>query len=360
MPDIAAEKERINAEVEKLNRERVDIAVKMQTQVKKCLELSKERVLIGMRHSKAVMERTNIEAEIRQASEQLVGLETEFDAVRDEYELVRRKAKQQLKAAQKATETPEGADLSDEYKELFKAYPNSVQEIEDMIHSEKAKADCNYQTNPQVIRDYEKRKKEIEELSQIIASHSDEIKNKDNQLESLKERWMTPLNELLAKINEKFVGFFRKLQCAGEVSLATDQGEENYEKYGVQIKVKFRAKDSLHVLTQFHQSGGEKSVSTILYLMSLQELTRCPFRVVDEINQGMDPNNERKVFELMVETSTRPNTPQHFLMSPKLLPDLHYSNRMTILFVYNGHWMLRHDKWNTKKMIKTASRRLDR
>ena len=35
--------------------------------------------------------------------------------------------------------------------QLFKAYPNSVQEIEDMIHSEKAKADCNYQTNPQVI-----------------------------------------------------------------------------------------------------------------------------------------------------------------------------------------------------------------
>lgn len=63
------------------------------------------------------------------------------------------------------------------------------------------------------------------------------------------------------------------------------KGEDNYEKYGVKIKVKFRAKDSLHVLTQYHQSGGEKSVSTILYLMSLQELTRCPFRVVDEINQ---------------------------------------------------------------------------
>ena len=36
------------------------------------------------------------------------------------------------------------------------------------------------------------------------------------------------------------------------------------------------------------------------------------------LDQGMDPNNERKVFELMVETSTRPNTPQHFLMSPKV------------------------------------------
>ena len=49
--------------------------------------------------------------------------------------------------------------------------------------------------------------------------------------------------------------------------------------------MKFRAKDSLHVLTPFHQSGGERSVSTMLYLMALQELTKCPFRVVDEINQ---------------------------------------------------------------------------
>ena len=27
-------------------------------------------------------------------------------------------------------------------------------------------------------------------------------------------------------------------------------------------------------------------MSTILYLVSLQDLTNCPFRVVDEINQG--------------------------------------------------------------------------
>ena len=33
------------------------------------------------------------------------------------------------------------------------------------------------------------------------------------------------------------------------------------------------------------QSGGEKSVGTIMYLMALQNMTACPFRVVDEINQ---------------------------------------------------------------------------
>lgn len=33
-----------------------------------------------------------------------------------DYDTVRKKAKQQLKIAQKATDTPEGTDLSDEYK----------------------------------------------------------------------------------------------------------------------------------------------------------------------------------------------------------------------------------------------------
>ncbi len=38
--------------------------------------------------------------------------------------------------------------------------------------------------------------------------------------------------------------------------------------------------------------------------MSLQSLTRSPFRVVDEINQGMDPRNERLVHARMVSIAT--------------------------------------------------------
>ena len=49
--------------------------------------------------------------------------------------------------------------------------------------------------------------------------------------------------------------------------------------------MKFHNSTELHELTAHHQSGGERSVSTMLYLMALQELNRCPFRVVDEINQ---------------------------------------------------------------------------
>lgn len=40
-------------------------------------------------------------------------------------------------------------------------------------------------------------------------------------------------------------------------------------------------------------SGGETSVSIMLFLISLQALADCPFRVIDEINQGMDSFNEK-------------------------------------------------------------------
>lgn len=43
------------------------------------------------------------------------------------------------------------------------------------------------------------------------------------------------------------------------------------------------------MLNAQRQSGGERSVSTILYLVALQDVAACPFRVVDEINQVSAP-----------------------------------------------------------------------
>ena len=62
-----------------------------------------------------------------------------------------------------------------------------------------------------------------------------------------------------------------------------------------------------------------------------------PFRCVDEINQGMDEQNERKVFDLLIETSVRAETPsQYFLLTPKLLKDLEFDRGVGIHHVHNG------------------------
>ena len=114
-------------------------------------------------------------------------------------------------------------------------------------------------------------------------------------------------------------------------------------------------------MTSHRQSGGERAVSTIFYLMSLQSLTPSPFRVVDEINQGMDPRNERLVHKRMVDiacgvvdnpsTSSASNEnddrgeneesggSQYFLITPKLLRDLDYARGMRVLCIASGEWM---------------------
>jgi len=42
---------------------------------------------------------------------------------------------------------------------------------------------------------------------------------------------------------------------------------------------------SLRLLDAKSQSGGERALTTALFLLSLQEVTHFPFRIVDEINQ---------------------------------------------------------------------------
>ena len=70
-------------------------------------------------------------------------------------------------------------------------------------------------------------------------------------------------------------------------------------------------------------------------LKSLYYMTVVPFRCIDEINQGMDSTNERKVFELMVHVANK-NSSQYFLFSPKLLMGLEYSDKMDIHTITNS------------------------
>ncbi|KAJ0975624.1 hypothetical protein J5N97_017589 [Dioscorea zingiberensis] len=155
-----------------------------------------------------------------------------------------------------------------------------------------------------------------------------------------------------------------EMAVAGEVSL--DEHQVDFDKFGILIKVKFRQTGQLQVLSAHHQSGGEHSVSTILYLVSLQDLTNCPFCVVDEINQGklpknMDPINGRKIFQQLVRAASQPSTPQCFLLTPKLLPDLEYSDACSILNIMNGPWIEEPskvwssgDSWEDEELITNA------
>lgn len=218
----------------------------------------------------------------------------------------------------------------------------------------------NYVFSFQALHEYEKVEKEIHDLKEFIQNKTDEIETVTQQVQTLREQWLQPLSIIVEKINSNFSSYFSAMACAGEVILAQPENIMDFDKYGLKIMVKFRDIDQLQELTRNHQSGGERAVTTAIYMISLQELSRVPFRCVDEINQGMDAVNERRVFNLLVQMTGRPNSSQYFLLTPKLLPNLKYSETVTVHCVFNGLFMISHTEFDMKEYCKHVSKTMER
>jgi hypothetical protein len=233
--------------------------------------------------------------------------------------------------------------------------------------------------NSAVAAQYEKAVHDIQVARDAAAKAAADVDALTAEMDAIESDWLPELRRVIDAINANFSANFARIGCAGEVALVegergqrsggggasgggagggltqcSDEDEDNadggaqgdastdalrardYASWRAEVRVQFRASEPLSVLTALRQSGGERSVSTILYLVALQGVTVTPFRVVDEINQGMDPVNERKVFRLLVEASTQPGTPQCFLLTPKLLPGLPFGPDVTVLSIFNG------------------------
>lgn len=272
-----------------------------------------------------------LEVSVKQQEKFAVQASQHFEYCKNEVEDYR----QQLLAAKKHAESV--AVISPELKEQFIEMPGTIEELEAAIQDTISQANSILFLNHNILEEYESRQRKIESLKSKQDSVEEELSKCVDEINSLKESWLPTLRNLVGQINETFSRNFKEMAVAGEVLL--DEHDMDYENYGILIKVKFRQAGQLQVLSAHHQSGGERSVSTILYLVSLQDLTHCPFRVVDEINQGMDPVNERKMFQQLVRAASQPNTPQCFLLTPKLLSDLEYSEACSVLNVMNGPWI---------------------
>jgi len=236
--------------------------------------------------------------------------------------------------------------------------PNIVtsDEIEREIVNKRAEMDCMETVDPKIVAEYRKMKEQIEELEADIAKRDTDIANRHQQMEKVKNEWLERLGGLVERIDARFSAHFATMGFAGEVGLDCGKFENDFENYGIKIRVKYRDHEPLQELTAHHQSGGERSVATALYMLALQELTTVPFRCVDEINQGMDARNERRVFELLVKTSCRESSAQYFLLTPKLLPGLDYEERMNVLIVNNGPHMCHHSEFDMGKFHQIAAR----
>ncbi|XP_048662834.1 structural maintenance of chromosomes protein 5 isoform X5 [Marmota marmota marmota] len=331
--NLEEEERKATTKIREINIQKAKLVTELTNLVKICTTLHIEKVDLILQNTTVISEKNKLESDYMAASSQLRITEQRFIELDENRQRLLQKCKELMKRARQVCNLGAEQTVPQEYQTqvptipnghnssppmAFQDLPNTLDEIDALLTEERSRASCFTGLNPTVVEEYTKREEEIEQLTEELKGKKVELDKYRENISQVKERWLNPLKELVEKINEKFSNFFSSMQCAGEVDLHTEN-EEDYDKYGIRIRVKFRSSTQLHELTPHHQSGGERSVSTMLYLMALQELNRCPFRVVDEINQGMDPINERRVFEMVVNTACKENTSQYFFITPKIL-----------------------------------------
>ncbi|XP_014813978.1 PREDICTED: structural maintenance of chromosomes protein 5 [Calidris pugnax] len=353
--DLVKESQQANIKIKEINIQKVRLVTELMHLIKNCVSLNILKADLVLQSATVAAEKNRLESEYKAASIQLRAAEQRFRELDDRKRVLTENCKELLKKARQVCKLSPDQHLPKEFQTAFQALPTTLEEIDAVLNEEKTRASCFTGLNASVVEEYNKQTQEIQQLTEYLEEKKNELDNYKQNISQVKEMWLNPLKELIEQINEKFSNFFSSMQCVGEVDLHVEN-EEEYDKYGIRIRVKFHSSTELHELTPYHQSGGERSVSTMLYLMALQKLNRCPFRVVDEINQGMDPMNERRVFEMVVNTACKESTSQYFFITPKLLQNLTYNDRMTVLFVYNGPFMLEGNKWNLKSFCRRRRR----
>jgi structural maintenance of chromosomes protein 5 len=228
--------------------------------------------------------------------------------------------------------------------------PETLDEINGKIAELSAQI-AHINPNDRVIKEYYEREKQIVALTADVERLDAEYTHVMDSLSGVKNAYMSQIESKVQIIGDAFSAYFRAMDCEGKVELVCHEDFSNYE---LQILVKYRASAQLRPLEGHFQSGGEKSVATMLFLLCLQRVTDTPFRVVDEINQGMDAANERMIFDQIVSSSSAEELPQYFLVTPKLLPNLRYNEHCTVLSVFNGPYNVAQTEWNWDSLLQQA------
>eukprot|EP00172_Hildenbrandia_rubra_P003970 Plantae.Rhodophyta-Hildenbrandia_rubra.ctg719.p1 GENE.Plantae.Rhodophyta-Hildenbrandia_rubra.ctg719~~Plantae.Rhodophyta-Hildenbrandia_rubra.ctg719.p1 ORF type:complete len:1131 (-),score=237.21 Plantae.Rhodophyta-Hildenbrandia_rubra.ctg719:1971-5363(-) len=242
--------------------------------------------------------------------------------------------KAQAKA--KAAEATTHLDFAKLKEKEFQELPRSLEELDDLIVADRARAQARSGATRDVVENYERRLKQIETLENQLAEDVDRCRQKRENLHRRKDEFVKWLNDKVKAMSKTFTRLYKNLECSGDLVLRN--AESMGETY-VDIMVAYREDEKMRPLNKSVHSGGERMVATMLYHFAMQSLTKAPFRVIDEMNQGMDSDNERKILAIMMKDAENDevDAPQSFLITPKLLLDLPFNASTVSHVIINGN-----------------------
>ena len=90
------------------------------------------------------------------------------------------------------------------------------------------------------------------------------------------------------------------------------------EEAGLDLYVGFRG-GAPTTLDPFTQSGGERSVALMAFILSLQARIVSPLRAMDEFDIHMDPRNREAMFKMILTQMKQREASQYIVITPSIL-----------------------------------------
>ncbi len=164
----------------------------------------------------------------------------------------------------------------------------------------------------EVERIYQGYMKSFEDLRAKAAALAEHRRALEAELRRRTERWRSVVEAFLADVNGDFQALLQEADAEGRAVLVEPR---NIERAGLEIRVGFHAQEPLP-LESFAQSGGERSVALLAFLLALQGRMASPFRALDEFDVHLDPRNRELASRMIVAQASGLKGSQYLAITP--------------------------------------------
>ncbi len=155
----------------------------------------------------------------------------------------------------------------------------------------------------------------IEELKLKLAKLQENKKALLAELQSRKKVWREAMESLVMSTDPVYQSVLAASDASGFIKF--EEGAE-IEEAGIDLYVGFRG-GAPTTLDPFTQSGGERSVALVAFILSLQARIVSPLRAMDEFDIHMDPKNREAMFKMILSQMRQHEASQYIVITPSIL-----------------------------------------
>lgn len=135
------------------------------------------------------------------------------------------------------------------------------------------------------------------------------------ELEERKKAWKNAVQNLIDEVAPIYQQVLSTVGATGAIRL--DEGDSVAEA-GLQLLVGFKGAEP-SILDPYTQSGGERSVALVAFMLSLQSRIISPLRAMDEFDIHMDPRNREAIFKMILAQGKNNPNSQNIVITPSII-----------------------------------------